>query len=214
MAKVLIFADAREAASGIEDYFAQYECEVQKKLLVCGDYLLSDRIVVERKILQDFVKSIMDKRLFSQLKQMRENFEKPVLIIEGEGSLYGYVNPNVIRGALAAITIDLGIPILWTKDLADTAGILYWIARREQIDEKREISLRNKKSPETIEEQQEFVVSGLPDISLIRAKQLLKHFKKPENIFKASEEELKNVKGIGSKIAKNVRKVLEKNYSK
>ena len=213
MAKVLIFADSREAASGIEDYFNQYECEVQKKLLVCGDYLLSDRIVVERKILSDFIKSIIDKRLFYQLKQMKENFEKPILIIEGEGSLYGYLNPNVTRGALAAITVDLGIPILWTKDLADTAGILYWIARREQIDEKREISFRNKKTPDTVEEMQEFLISGLPDISLTRAKQLLKHFKKPEKVFNASIDELKNVKGIGDKIAKNIRKVLEKSYS-
>jgi Fanconi anemia group M protein len=182
-------------------------------MLIFGDYVLSDRIVVERKVLNDFVKSIIDKRLFQQLKQMRENFEKPILIIEGEGSLYGYLNPNVIRGALAAITVDLGIPILWTKDLADTAGILYWIARREQFDEKREVSLRNKKSPDTIEEMQEFLISGLPDISLIRAKQLLKHFKKPENLFNASVDDLKKVKGIGEKIAKNIRKVLEKSYS-
>lgn len=213
MAKVLIFADTRETSSGIEDYFAQYECQVEKKLLVCGDYILSDRIVVERKSLQDFIKSIMDKRLFSQLKQMRENFEKPILIIEGEGSLYGYLNPNVIRGALAAVAVDLGIPIIWTKDPADTAGIIYWIAKREQIDERREISLINKKSPQSTEEQQEFLVAGLPDISLIRAKQLLKYFKKPENVFKAPPEELKKVKGIGEKIAKNIRKVLEKDYS-
>jgi len=214
MAKVLIFADTREASSGIEDYFAQYECEVQRKLLVCGDYILSDRIVIEKKTLQDFVKSIMDKRLFSQLKNMRENFEKPILIIEGEGSLYGPLNPNVIRGALAAIAVDLGIPIIWTKDTADTAGIIYWIAKREQIDEKREVSLINKKSPETVEEQQEFLLAGLPDISLTRSKELLKHFKKPSKVFNASVEDLKKVKGIGDKIAKNVRKLLDKEYSK
>ena len=212
MAKVLIFADTRETASGIEDYFAQYDCQVEKKLLVCGDYLLSDRVVVERKSLQDFLKSIMDKRLFSQLKQMKENFDKPILIIEGEGSLYGYLNPNVIRGTFAAIAVDLGIPIIWTKDPADTAGIIYWIAKREQIDEKREISLRNKKTPETTEGQQEFLLTGLPDISLIRARELLKHFKKPQSIFNASVEELKKVKGVGDKIAKNIRKLLEKDY--
>ncbi len=213
MAKVLIFADNREVASGIIDYFAQYECEVEKKMLACGDYILSDRIVVEKKTLQDFIKSIMDKRLFSQLKQMKENFDKPVLIIEGEGSLYGYLNPNVIRGALAAVAIDLEIPIIWTKDPADTAGILYWMARREQMDERRPVSLINKKTPETMEEQQEFLISSLPNISLVRAKELLKYFKNPENVFKASEDDLKKVKGIGEKIARNIRKVLERRYS-
>jgi len=213
MAKVLILLDNREATSGILDYFAQYECVIDKKMLVCGDYVVSDRIVIERKTTDDFVNSIIDRRLFQQLKQMRDNFEKPILIIEGE-TLYGRVQPNVIRGALSSIVIDYGIPILWTKDLADTAGIVYWLARREQIDERREVSLRNKRTPKTIEEQQEYLIAGLPDISLVRARELLKTMKTPKAVFNATEEELKKVKGIGDKIAKKIKKLLEKEYTK
>jgi len=210
--KVLIFVDTREVNSGIVDYFGQYDCDIQKKMLTYGDFLVSDRVCIEKKLVKDFVQSITDKRLFQQLKQMKENFERPILIIEGEESLYGRLQPNVIRGALSAIAIDLSIPIIWTRDVADTAGIIYWIARREQILEKRNIVLRNKKVPETREGQQEYLISSLPDVSIIRAKALLKHFKSPQNIFSASVKELQEVKGVGKKIAQKIKKVIEKEY--
>ena len=212
MNKVLIFVDTREDNSGILEYFKQYECDIQKKMLLYGDFVVSDRVCIERKFVNDFIQSITDKRLFKQLNAMKENFEKPVLIIEGEDSLYGVLQPNIIRGTLAAITVDMSIPIIWTRGVADTAGIIYWIARREQLLEKREIVLRNKKVPKTIEEKQEYLISSLPDVSVVRAKTLLKHFKSPLNVFNASEEELRKVKGIGKGIAKKIKKVLEKKY--
>ena len=213
MTRVLIFIDTREANSGILDYFGQYDCNIQKKMLLYGDFVVSDRVVIEKKLVQDFIKSITDKRLFQQMRSMKDNFEKPILIIEGEESLYGMLQPNIIRGALAAITVDLSIPIIWTRDLADTAGLVYWIAKREQIDEKRDIDLRNKKIPETIEEQQAYLVASLPDVSSVRAKALLEHFKTPQKVFNATVEELQEVKGIGEKIAQKIKKVLEKEYS-
>jgi len=210
MTKVLIFVDTRE--DSILDYFKQYDCITQRKMLLYGDFICSDRVCIEKKVTKDFVQSITDKRLFIQLKAMKDNFEKPLLIIEGEESLYGYLQPNIIRGALAAITVDLSIPIIWTRDLADTAGLVFWIAKREQIDEKREVSLRDKKVPETTKERQEYLISSLPDISSVRARYLLKHLKSPQKIFNANEKELKEVKGVGDKIAKRIREVIEKEY--
>jgi len=210
MSKVLIFVDTRE--SSILEYFKQYDCIIQNKMLLYGDFICSDRVCIEKKIVKDFIQSITDKRLFLQLRAMKDNFERPLLIIEGEESLYGYLNPNIIRGALAAITVDLSIPILWTRDLADTAGLTFWIAKREQIDEKREIVLRNKKVPETIKERQEYLISSLPDISSVRAKDLLKYFKSPKNIFNASEKDLQEVKGVGKKIAEKIKNIIDKEY--
>ena len=212
MSNVLIFVDNREVASGILDYFAQYDCKVEKKMLLCGDYLVSDRVCIERKLTDDFVQSIIDKRLFEQLNALKENFEKPVLLIEGN-TLYGRLHPNVIRGALASVALDYQIPIIWTKDAADTAGIIFWLAKREQIDERREVAVRGKRSNLSPEQEQEFLLSGLPDISIVRAKALLKHFKTPERIFKATEKELQNVENVGKKIAKKIRELLTRGYN-
>jgi len=107
MNRVLIFIDSRE--NSIIEYFKQYDCVIQKKMLLYGDFLVSDRVCIEKKTVNDFIQSITDKRLFQQLKLLKENFEKPILIIEGENSLYGTLQPNIIRGALSSITVDLRI---------------------------------------------------------------------------------------------------------
>ena len=213
MDKILIFMDIREINSGISRFFEQFECEVQQKMLLIGDFLVSDRVVIERKLTEDFVQSIVDKRLFDQLKRMKDNFEKPVLLIEGD-TLYGRLHPNVIRGALSSIVLDMNIPIIWTKDMADTAGFVYWLAKREQVDERREISLHNKKNDVSTEQKQEYLVSALPDISTVRARALLGHFKTPNAIFKATEKQLREVEGIGPKTAKRVHELLSTKYNK
>jgi len=213
MAKVLIFVDKRELASGIKEYFGQFECVIQDKMLVSGDYIVSDRIVIERKTSSDFVKSIIDRRLFEQLKTMKENYDRPLLIIEGE-ELYGSLHPNAIRGALSAITFDYQVPIIWTKSLAETAGMIYWIARKEQIDHRREVPIRAKKKAQTPEQEQEYLVHGIPGISIVRARSLLEHFETPANIFNASEKDLKKAPNIGPKTAKMIRKVLDRKYKK
>lgn len=210
MSKVLIFVDKRENNS-ISQYFDQFDCDIQKKMLLYGDFLVSDRICIERKTTNDFISSITDKRLFQQLKDLKENFEKPILIIEGD-TLYGRLQPNAIRGALASIVLDFKIPILWTKDLADTAGMVYWMARREQIDERRPIPMRAGKKKTPMKEQQEFLVHGLPGISIVRSQALLKHFRTPEKIFKSTEKELVKVKNIGKGTAKNIKKILTEKY--
>lgn len=211
--RVLIFADNREFKSRVVKELALMDCIVKPKQLEVGDYILSERVCVERKSMGDFLASIFDQRIFTQLKNLKNNFEKPILIIEG-GNLYSQrdVHPNSVRGALASIAIDYSVPILWTQNEKDTAGILYWIAKREQFKEERPISIRGERKPLTLKEQQEFLVAGLPAINTKIAKRLLNHFKSPEKVFKASEEKLKKVKGIGDKIAKNIRKILTEKY--
>jgi Fanconi anemia group M protein len=157
--------------------------------------------------------SVFDQRIFRQLKDLKESFEKPILIIEGY-DLYSErsVHPNAVRGALGCIAIDYAIPILWTETPEETAAILYWIARREQVEEERSLSIRGQTRAKTLREQQEFLVAGLPGINTKRAKRLLEKFGTPEKVFRASEERLKKVDGIGEVMAKNLRKVLGEKY--
>lgn len=209
--KVLIFVDSREAGSEVIKKLEQYDCIIRKKMLHIADYVLSDRVAVERKRYSDFIKSIIDQRLFSQIRALAENFKKPILVIEGKEKLVG-LHPNAIRGALAFIAVDQGIPILWTDSEEETAGLLYWIARREQIEEKREPAIRGKRKALSMSQQQEFLIAGLPHVSSVLAKRLLNYFKTPEKVFKAKESDLKKIESIGKIKAKNIRKVLETRY--
>ncbi len=209
--KVVIFADSREPEEVFRE-LSNYDCIVKKKLLHVADYILSETVAVERKTYSDFLRSIIDKRLFEQLSQLSTEFKKPVLIIEGRRHEDINIHKNAVRGALAAVALDYGVPIIWTKNVEDTAGIIFWMAKREQIESGREVSIRGKRRARSMEEQQEFLISGLPNVNTVIAKRLLTYFKTPRGIFNAGEAELKKVKSIGKKKAKNILKLLETKY--
>lgn len=213
--KIIIYADSRETDSKVVAILNK-RCSLKERRLNVGDYLLSKRVCTERKTTDDFLQSIVDGRLFKQLNDMKKNYSHPILIIEGE-TIFNEnrkINPNAIRGALASITIDLSLPIIWTKNQLETAEMLYIIAKREQIQLKKSISIRTKRKFKSMNQMQEFLVSGLPLISYEKAKKLLKHFGSPEKIFSASEEELQKVEGIGKKLAKKIKEVMTKKYEK
>ncbi|PSH01320.1 MAG: hypothetical protein BRC27_02505 [Nanohaloarchaea archaeon SW_10_44_10] len=186
---------------------------VEQERLDVADFLVSDRAAVERKQVSDFVDSIVDNRLFSQITDLHQ-FDVPVIIIEGD-NLYTHrdIHPNAIRGALASISMDHQIPILWTDDEKDTAETLASMAKREQEEEERNISVRGNRSGKTQKELQKFVTAGLPDVNKKIAERLLEEFGTIEKTFTASEEELKKVKGIGDKKAGKIRSIVETEYN-
>lgn len=208
--KVKVVADYRERA--IIRHLRNYDCSVKESNLKVGDFIASDRVGIERKTYQDFVNSIFDGRLFRQASELRNNFQNPVIIIEGR-RYFGKVNRNSIRGAMSSVIIDFGIPLVFTDDEDDTAGMIFTIAKREQEDLKRTVSIRGRKKSKTIYDAQKFLVAGLPFVNSKMSVTLLKKFKTPERVFTASEEELKKVPGIGEKKAKAIKKLLQTVYS-
>ena len=208
--KLTVIADDRE--NSVAKELSKMEVTVRKKRLEVADFLVSDRTVVERKRAEDFVDSLVDERLFSQLPELQQ-FENPVLIIEGE-DLYSHrdVHPNSIRGALSSIAIDHKIPIIWTSDEKDTYEMLKTLAKREQEDQNRTVAIRGSKGARTEKELQEFVVAGLPDVNTKLAERLLERFGSIEKIFTVEAEELKQVEGIGEKTANQIRSLIEKEY--
>lgn len=212
---VVIYADVRERNARVVTILKKF-CTVTEAQLKVGDYILSDRVGVERKSSADFVQSIVDRRLFAQVGELKSNFKKPLLIIEGNDVLDSArnVHPNAIRGAIASVSVDHGVPIIWTASQTDTAHQLYTIARREQLEGKKLTGIRGKKKPASVREMQEFIVAGLPKISTQKARNLLAHFGTPEKVFTAGEAELKKVDGIGDGLAKQIRSLVTEKYKK
>ena len=211
---IVIYADNREMNSKIITILKK-RCKVRKKQLNT-DYLLSKDVGCERKTSEDFLQSIIDGRLFRQLKSLKELYPCPILILEGERLFDSKrnIHPNAIRGALASIATEFSIPTIWTRNQLETAEMLCMIAKREQLEIKRSIAIRTKKKFKSLNQVQEFLIAGLPKISTATAKKLLLHFKTPEKIFTASESELMKVSGIGKEMAKKIRNILTKKYEK
>lgn len=214
--KTIIFVDKRERDKTILNIIKK-ECQIKEKILNVADFLLAKEMAVERKTISDFLQSIIDGRILRQVKDMKELYKKSMVLVEGDlKNIFELrnIHPNAIRGAIASIVLDYEVPIFWTHNKFQTAEFLVFLAKREQeTGTKRRIQIRQKKT-RGLNETQEFLVAGLPYVNSVLAKRLLKRFGTPQEIFKASEEELKKVEGIGKKKAKFIKIVLQREYEK
>ena len=212
--KTKIFADYREKGSGVIKELAENNVVVNLGMLEHADYIVSSRCGIEIKAVEDFVDSIIDGRLLNQIKNLKNNFERPIVVIEGEQNIYAVrnVHQNSILGMLATIAVSYGIPIIQTKNFKETAALLQIIAKREQDETGRDFNLHADRKPSTLKEQQEYFVSSLPGINLTLAKPLLRHFKTVKSLVNASVKELQEVEKIGPVKAKQIKDVVEGEY--
>ncbi len=215
IASPTIYVDSREMKSGVVKKLIELGAKVKVEKLDVGDYVLSDRVAVERKTVDDFLESLINKErdLFGNLINLKKAYPKALLIIEGNG-LYTRrnVNPNAVRGALSAIAVDIGIPILFSSNETDTAELLLTIARREQEYRERPVALHSGKSKRTLKDEMEYIVSAISNVGPVIAKNLLKEFQTIEKIATASVEELMKVKNVGRKTAESIRRLMTTKY--
>lgn len=211
--EIKIIVDHREYRSRVVRNLITLGISVEPQQLDIGDYILSSRIGVERKNVDDFLNSLINGKLFSQISRLRNAYPRPMLIIEGEGLLTKRnIKHNAIFGSLVSIMIDYGIPIFTTKDDIETANILSLAAKREQIKDKKSVSLRGEKTSMSIQEQQQFIIEGLPNVSSTIAKRLLSNFGTIKAIVNATEDELQEINGIGKHIALKMIEILNSEF--
>ncbi|AJF62385.1 MAG: DEAD/DEAH box helicase protein [archaeon GW2011_AR20] len=218
MAKIIV--DYREDKNIVKELY-KHNIDVEIKSLISADFVMQIKdvdghvkdLAIERKTGNDFLNSIIDKRILTQLIALKENFPLQLLILETDRNLYSLrdFHPNSIRGMLSSIAIDYQIPILYTKNYRDTAAYLALIAKRLEKP-KRHISLVSKRKPLTLKEQQEYLIEGLPGIGSSLAKSLLSKFKSVKNVINAKEDKLRKVEKIGDKKSKVIREVLDSEY--
>ncbi|QSG12694.1 ERCC4-like helicase [Halapricum desulfuricans] len=213
---VEIVVDQRELDATIARDLSKREgIETRLETLAVGDYVVSDRVVVERKTVSDFLDTLTggDRSLFEQVKDGARYYDRPVVIIEGDG-LYGErnVHPNAIRGALASLAVDFGASVVRTDDEDDTAAMLEVLATREQEAADRAVSAHGEKQAKTLPEQQEYVVASIADVGPVTAQSLLAHFGSVEAALTADSDELQDVEGVGEVTAERIREVVASEY--
>lgn len=209
--KVIVMIDFRENGCSVKDYLEDLGAVVKLISLKVGDFICSDRVCVERKTGDDFVSSIIDGRLFRQAEELKNNFSKPVMIIEGN-NLRENMNDNAIKAALASIVLDYEIPVIMTRHEGETAKMIFWLAKREQMTSKRGVGIKGKKITKKPKDFQENVVSGLPGVSTVLSKRILGKFKTIKGFANADESKISEVKGVGKGLAKKIHKILNEEY--
>ena len=202
-----IIVDNRERDLSMLEELSLYGIDVTVAQLPVGDYIVSDRVCVERKTVQDFENSIIDNRLFEQLGRLHRSFEKPILILEGDDE-YFRLNKNVVTGAMLKLYIDYNVQVLRSKDVHETAVILSKFVEREQALEKNEPRLTGIKKAYTNYEWQLLILSSLPGIGPKLARKLLDHFKTVKGVATAGIKDLQKVDKIGKKKAMRIFEIL------
>ena len=208
--KKRIIIDYREKKSQVYSDLVKSGVNIEVKELKVADYIIRD-IAIERKTVNDFFSSMINKRLVKQLESLQQ-YPNRLLLIEGidEQELYSNepakegIHPNAIRGFLISIIFRYKTPIIFSKDSSDTAKFILILLNREE----KELSLNVSRKNLNKKEKMQFILEGFQGIGPKTAKKLLSHFKTIRELFESSQEELKEI--IGKKA--EVFKIIDEEY--
>jgi DNA excision repair protein ERCC-4 len=189
-----ILYDHRERRSGIPAALERAGVPVAVEQLAVGDYVVSERLVVERKTGADLAASIKDRRLFEQVVRLREAYPAVVLVVEGEPV---HIGEESWRGAVGRALLA-GVSLLPTRDPRDTAR---WLGRLYRLEAKGPGEARGRprvrRPTEDCSQTAEDVLMCLPGVSTVGARRLLAHFGTLSEVFSADAAALREVSGIG-----------------
>ena len=203
--KERVEVDFREKNSLVPSELIKKNLTVEFKELPVGDYLIKG-VAIERKSVKDFFASLFDKRLFNQLENLKQ-YEKSLLIIEGNLKKENPLHENALRGLLLSIGLNYQTALLFTKDEEETASYIKLIAKKE----KKEVPLNPKKKNMSPNEELQFVLESFSGIGPTKAKKLLEKFGSLKKVFSSKEKDLE--KTIG-KDSKEFLKIIKRKYSK
>lgn len=217
--EVIVLVDDRERESGVIKYLESLGATVHIKRLDVGDYIVSEDFVLERKSVNDFISSIIDRRLFEQATALLKAFPRVTLIVEGNiqrSLVWRGISIRHILGALSSLLL-MGVSIVFTNNPEETAYLIYNIAKKLQVKEKKRVrvsptKIKMAKGGKSLRDAQVNLVASLPGISYELAERILEYFGSPRKFFNAHPSELKRVKGLGEKRVRNIIKVLDTAY--
>ena len=204
--------DKRERNQELLDALVARQLDIVLETLDTGDYIISDRVGIERKSVGDLEGSIINGRLFDQVDRLKESYEKAILIIEGDSGEFR-LHSNVILGTVMSLYIDHGIQSIFSNDPEESAEIIYRLASHEQEGSKREPSVKGGRRARSTSDFQRMVIGNLPGIGPKLATALLRHFGSIRGIANAKPEELMEVEKIGDKKAIAIHSTLNLGFS-
>ncbi len=204
-----IIVDERERKSGIPDLLKSIGLNIEMKTLPIGDYIVAPETIVERKSIRDLMASVFDGRLFDQCSRLKEHFEHPIVLMEGNVDEIEEIteNPLIFYGALSTVVLDFKIPVIPTPSAAHTAKLLVSMCSRK--DASKGPYLKKIKKSSDLEKQQLSVLCSLPGIGDKFAVRMLTKFGTPLKVFSATTAELAKVEGLGEARAKKIKKTLD-----
>lgn len=183
----------------------------EEKMLSVGDIIVDDFLCIEHKTINDFISSVFDGRIFSQIEKMKLNYLNNYIMVSGSlTELLNLANDkncyNSIIGAISSCYVR-NCPIIFCDNLPNMCVIIKNLS--EKLTDGKDRSITEIKLP--IKDNPLKVICSFQGISQKKGKLLLDKFGSLQSIFDATEPELMEIGGIGKTIARNIFKVLNGN---
>ena len=204
--------------------------EIKTDNLLLGDILI-DKLLIERKTINDLAASILDGRYreqsFRLVKALDEGF-KVFYFIEGNMDLYtGSISKNTLVSTIYSLT-DKGFQVLLTKNSKETAFFILQFAEKMKKNKKVDIStniveckvsyentqgiIQTKKNKNITKDNiSVFMLCQIPGISITTAGILLEKYGHISHMIYAMKEnpkEIENFRNNEKKLNKNIIKNL------
>ena len=204
-----IIVDERERKSGIPELLKSVGLNMEMKTLLVGDYIVAPETVVERKSIRDLMSSIFDGRLFDQCSRLKEHFQHPLVLMEGNVDEIEEIteNPMIFYGAISRVVLEFGIPVIPTPSANHSAKLLVSLCSKKESS--KGPFLKKIKKSSDLEKQQLSVLCSLPGIGEKFAVRMLEKFGTPLNVFTATTADLAKVEGLGQARATKIKKMLD-----
>lgn len=201
----------RVAAAALADALRELGFSLIEKDLENADIVVSNRVAVAVRTVDEFIKGISDGSILSTLAKLKHEYLHPILVVqgapEGDGSQAGNA---AVYDALSSVLAEYHIPTLSTTTPSDTAEAVRSLFKQEEA--KGKPSRRTTQTTLDVSSRQMFLVQGLPNVSATLAQRLLERFGSVKGIADADVEELMQVEGIGRVIAEGISEVLRKRF--
>ena len=197
--------------------------KIVKKRIEVGDYVLGD-ICFEAKSVKDFMASVINKRIWTQIDNMDRCFSRNFIMIYGsieEALTLGthitsfenipkesrkVILENKFRGAVGRIRLDTDVQVIWTRNEREAAEELITLAKMAPIE--RNVIKPTIHKRITTDDIRVNMLTSIKGISEKKAKGLLKQFGSVMELGECSIEELCFVNGMGETVAKRLIKIL------
>lgn len=200
MNPISVQVDDRESQGAIVALLQQSpEFRVTVTRLKLGDYLVDARFLFERKTLKDLVAAIISGRLFTQALRLAGTRLRSAMILEGaeQELVESGMRWEAIQGALVAVTLFCGIPLLRTRTPEETVRTMLFAARQGQTYVMGALPRPGYRTKGK-RARQVFILQGLPRISPERANRLLARFGSVEAVMSARAEDLCSIAASAS----------------
>tara|TARA_R100001443_G_scaffold114350_1_gene130243 strand:+ start:3812 stop:4507 length:696 start_codon:yes stop_codon:yes gene_type:complete len=223
----MLIIDSREKEGSklvklVEEKARILNIKTEKKWLEIGDYVF-DNICFEAKSVEDFIGSVMSKRLWTQMDNMDRHYKNNVVIIYGDlpEAIHNIIKhgksklpiasrkimlTNKFLGAIGRIVLDTDIKPFWVKSESEASLIITAVCKMQPIE--RDVIRPQVFKRITTDDLRLDILTSVKGVSYKKAKLLIDNFGSVMEIGEQTSFEIQKLEGFGKVLADRIINVL------